>query len=827
MSKILNEAVYLLNPAGSTISYKEDTLYSVLPNDGTGDYTWVGGDGGTRVNQDGYIERTPANLHLKSNEFNQSPWSKTGGTTLTSGQSDPFGGNNAWKVEMTSGANNFLYAYSNPRVLGIVTISAYLRADTTTTIGFNDGAANPNSATIGTTWQRYTFTYDVATAGPYSIIQFDNYFGVSPTQQNITFYLYGAQLVEGSIPKPYQPTTDRLNYPRIDFSKGKGALLLEKGNTNHVLDSQDLTKGTWSKNATSITIPGDVMSPDGTLNANKVTRGGTSSTYFYSPNTQTTSDRFNSLFWKAGTLSQVTYLGNSYNSGTYATFDLRTGKIVASAGCTPFMIPYKNGWYRCGAKQTNGVNYSNLWTLNGYTNQTVVSGEYAYAWGGQSERVVNNTRVLPSSYIPTGGSSVTRVSDDGYTTSTSNLPTGASPRTLFTEFEYDGVEDTGDLNGSYNWISGYGNQTTGGLFSYIISSGNNPYFFGYSDDSHFTGTTLQKNKRYRWAATFNGTTVDFFVNGSSIGTYTPTLNTTNQSLYQNQRPDGNFNSQKLIFTEAVIPRQLSTTEAQSLTSFKSGSGGEVTNYGPYTIHTFTGSATFSPSFTGEVEVLVVAGGGAGGAGGSNVSGAGGGAGGLMYNSSIPVTSGTNYTIVVGAGGAGTTPTSDAVGDPGTPSSAFGLNTTGGGGGEGNSSANNIKQRGGSGGGGRESDGTGGTTIDTQQGNIGGDGSEAGNYAGGGGGAGQPGNTNGLGYGGDGLSYPISGYPTYYAGGGSSIGPPGSAESAEPGLGGGGKGRYGRGGDDGVANTGGGGGGTQSAYASGNGGSGIVIIRYLT
>ena len=52
--------------------------------------------------------------------------------------------------------------------------------------------------------------------------------------------------------------------------------------------------------------------------------------------------------------------------------------------------------------------------------------------------------------------------------------------------------------------------------------------------------------------------------------------------------------------------------AQSLTTVRSGSGGTISYYGPYTIHTFTGSATFTPSFTGPVEVLVVAGGGGGG-----------------------------------------------------------------------------------------------------------------------------------------------------------------------------------------------------------------------
>jgi hypothetical protein len=61
MASLLNNASLLLNPAGSTIAYKEDKIYSVIPNNGAGDFTFSGGDGGTRVNQQGYIEQTPAN----------------------------------------------------------------------------------------------------------------------------------------------------------------------------------------------------------------------------------------------------------------------------------------------------------------------------------------------------------------------------------------------------------------------------------------------------------------------------------------------------------------------------------------------------------------------------------------------------------------------------------------------------------------------------------------------------------------------------------------------------------------------------------------------
>ena len=66
MASLLNNASLLLNPAGSIIAYEEDKILSVLPSNGTGDFTFSGGDGGTGVNQQGYIEQTPANFMLNS-----------------------------------------------------------------------------------------------------------------------------------------------------------------------------------------------------------------------------------------------------------------------------------------------------------------------------------------------------------------------------------------------------------------------------------------------------------------------------------------------------------------------------------------------------------------------------------------------------------------------------------------------------------------------------------------------------------------------------------------------------------------------------------------
>jgi hypothetical protein len=275
-------------------------------------------------------------------------------------------------------------------------------------------------------------------------------------------------------------------------------------------------------------------------------------------------------------------------------------------------------------------------------------------------------------------------------------------------------------------------------------------------------------------------------------------------------------------------------------------GGTITEAGGRRIHSFTatGNSTFTPAVSANVECLIVAG---GGGGGSQVGG-GGGAGGLIYSSSIAVTA-QNYTITVGAGGAGGRaygPGPEEPGDYGQNSVALGLTAQRGGGGgchpetkrpiSGNDGiAGHTGRPGGSGGGGGGSDGSrngAGGTGTAGQGNAGGQGL-AGTWAGGGGGGAGSAGTNGLsaasgtgGTGGNGLSYSISGTSQFYAaGGGGCWNSPGVTSRAND-IGGRGEHNYAfdalR---NGNASTGSGGGGVRDVGNAGAGGSGIVIISY--
>jgi hypothetical protein len=87
------DASLVLIPSAVKIS----KAYSIKPTDGTGDLTFTRtADTATRVASNGLIERVRTNLLTYSNDFSNAAWTKVR-ATLTGGQSDPFGGTDAWK----------------------------------------------------------------------------------------------------------------------------------------------------------------------------------------------------------------------------------------------------------------------------------------------------------------------------------------------------------------------------------------------------------------------------------------------------------------------------------------------------------------------------------------------------------------------------------------------------------------------------------------------------------------------------------------------------------------------------------------------------------
>ena len=307
-------------------------------------------------------------------------------------------------------------------------------------------------------------------------------------------------------------------------------------------------------------------------------------------------------------------------------------------------------------------------------------------------------------------------------------------------------------------------------------------------------------------------------------------------------------NQDTVINEPVVPiLQLETTvssetidETYKYMAFTHSGGSEdQTEY----------SVTFNADT--ECDILIVSGGGGGG--GSQISsrgGGGGGAGEYELNTGVVINAGTNFTIVVGKGGEGgdgTSSTQSVISGKNGISSVILQGSTvvyeaiGGGGGGGGKSGTGSNGLGGACGGGSTYQGVVGPGTKGFNGGQGGN-----NYFGGGGGGmgssgGNSSSTSG-GNGGNGVIMNITGIDIEVCGGG---GGGGYTETYAGAAGGGGDGVYG-GGDGGGFNSfvpgssydgidansyGGGGGGStigdvgSSAGYGGNGGSGIVIIRY--
>ena len=263
----------------------------------------------------------------------------------------------------------------------------------------------------------------------------------------------------------------------------------------------------------------------------------------------------------------------------------------------------------------------------------------------------------------------------------------------------------------------------------------------------------------------------------------------------------------------------------------------------YRVHEFlsTGTSTLNVEVGGEMDVLVVGGGGGGNR--TNTEGVGGGGGGAVATLTKKIENGT-YSVTVGGGGAGSASNSSSRGSNGGQSRFYKENfvdlkaSGGGAGGEGCCRGAPWMDgvTGGAGGGAGTLVGTGGIggaageNLNTEgewhaYPARNGGGNRAGAGGGGAGGTGQSVISNNTGDGGIGYQW-FNG--KYYAGGGGGAGNSysGSKKYGIGGLGGGGDGATAA--QNGEPNTGGGGGAVfpNTFSVSANGGSGIVIVRYV-
>jgi YD repeat-containing protein len=539
---LLDSASLIVTPNG----YKEGKLYSVIPSDGSGDMSVVRATTATRVNSSGLVELVPYNIAQYSEQFDNAAWVKERITITANITTAPNGSLTADKIVEDNTTNSHRARQNAISEQGVqYTLSFYLKASERTKARITAGGLNAfanfdlsNGTIIGSPtlctasiisadngWYRCSITYTQTSAtssaqlhlaatlnaaGDFSYLG-DGVSGI---------FIWGAQLVEGSVAKDYQKTETRLNIPRLDYSNGTcPSLLVEPQRTNLVPYSSAFENAAWTKANATVTANA-TTAPDGTLSADKLTSSsGSIGTIQQIHNITASQSCTMSIFAKADGFNTIKLNSRTTDglNDASVTFDLSSGTIsiapVTNGGfssASGTITDYGNGWYRCTL-----THFSSITTATRVRFFSEVTGDGTkglFLWGGQFETNAS----YPTSYIPTTSASVTRNADVISKTGISSL-IGQTEGTLFVEIFADGIAT------SARGIMYVSDGTTGnrvaiqydasGNLQAIASSGGTTQgwvIYGYSGNAKI-------------AFAYNATNYELFVNGVSRGIFVGSL----------------------------------------------------------------------------------------------------------------------------------------------------------------------------------------------------------------------------------------------------------------------------------------------------------------
>jgi hypothetical protein len=587
MSDLLNKASLVVIPSG----YKEDTVYSAVPTDGSGDLSFTRASNGTRVNSAGLVEVCPWNNCTNTETFS-STWTALSGASVTANSTTaPNGTTTGGTLAVPSTAfAGFIQTIPD----NTQTISLYAKKGTldylwfihenisqlgasfnldTGVVSFVASGHTASMESVGNGWYRCILSTTNSATWDYFQFGLSNASNSATSPSGGNAYIWGAQANIGSTAKPYFPTTDRLNVPRLTYQNGGGgcpSLLLEKQSTNMVRN-WNFTASVWDKNSITI-VSNSGPSPDGTNNAFLIypTSSGTDRFLYddqgsasYSAN----ADYTTTVYAKAAGLN-FAYIRfeNKSNANSYVYFNLSTGVVGSTTGSVTIISKtiesMGNGWYRLrvtanmgtGSGGANNVLFG-VADADGSTQATTSGTNGVLFYGPQSEQ-----SSYPTSPIQTSGSTATRVADACYKTGISSL-IGQTEGVVFWDIQVETLSATGNENilnidaGSYGNTLYFIKGATGVLSAEIYVSGVLQCSFSHS---------LPSVGRYKMALAYKANDFAFYVNGVQRGTDS---SGSVPAMSRFQLGNGVFGPSDGKTNQAILfPTRLTNAELASLTT---------------------------------------------------------------------------------------------------------------------------------------------------------------------------------------------------------------------------------------------------------------------
>jgi len=602
---LIDKASLLMVPS----TYEAGKLYNVLPSgnrapDQTGensgydqtradfDFDRGSNAAATRVNADGLIEKYRENLFTYSNDFSNSSWVKYQGGSVTSGQADKDGGTNAWKLNVVS-SQSFSGLYKAISGSSVCTISVYAKAGTLDRLGIVNMSGvdfavwfDLTNGTIGTQggsnidakieavgtdgWYRVSFT-QLLTSG--------DYFQLKPSDGETTpsgadgfIYIMNAQLETGMVATDYLESTSvtgkagvLIDLPRIDYSSGAGALLLEPQRANLITQSEYFDASQWTHYSSTISS-NDSTSPDGFENATRWT--STASGTFLTTSLSISDPCNLSVFVKYVDHPYI-QLYSGASGGYYANFDIQNNTIGTSGYNTSNekIESYGNGWYRISCTFAN--------VSAGSTARIGFAQSLTEGWGGLNTSAVGDVLIYgaqleagsyPTSYIPNHGE------------------TGGVTRAAVLCYKM-GVRDViGQTDGTlfYDWVMNHESPNTSeDLYTLVLSDGTGNKMIGvnnynqtiavfikdtttqFFDNSYTSGAD---GARIKLAIGYANNDIALYINGAQIATDSSATIPTLSQIRLNTFWNGNLADSSSVKQLALFNERLTNEELETLTT---------------------------------------------------------------------------------------------------------------------------------------------------------------------------------------------------------------------------------------------------------------------